>query len=90
MHRVSSVFSAPHRDRVCRGAGSAKLSSCMDTTHSVPTQITLTVLIIPYTSCVVVISILLELIATIIMGMKTEGGDSDADQLEVSESSTTI
>lgn len=56
-------------------------SSCMDTTHSVPTQITSTVLIIPYTSCVVMISMLLELIATITMGMKTEGGDSDADQL---------
>ena len=70
-------------------AGNAKLYSGMET-HSVQTQITSTILMILYTSCVVVISILLEFIATMIMGVKIEGGDSDVAQLEVSESSTAV
>jgi hypothetical protein len=72
------------------GAGSAKLSSGMDTTHSAQIQIMSTVLISLCTSCVAVISTLLELIATITTGMKIGGGDSDAAQLEVSESSTAV
>ena len=72
------------------GAGSAKLSSGMDTTRSVQTHIGLTVLIIKCTSCAAVISILLELTAFITIIMKTEGGASDAALLAVSKSSIAV
>ena len=72
------------------GAGSANLSSGMDTTQNVQTQIMSTILITLCTSCVAVISTLLELTATIAMRMKIGGGASDAAQLEVSESSAAV
>lgn len=76
-------------EREC-GAGSANLSSGMDTTHNVQTQIMSTILITLCTSCVAMISTLLELTATIAMCMKIGGGASDAAQLEVSESPVAV
>ena len=72
------------------GAGGAKLSSGMDTTHIVQTQIMSTISIILCTSCVAVINTLLELTATITMGMKTRSGALDVAQLEESESTAAV
>ena len=59
------------------GAGTARTSNSVEI-PSVHSQIMLTILTSQCTSCVAVINILLEFIATMITGVKIEGGDSRA------------